>query len=108
MKKLKSRNRQIFDKWLTQAIYFVVATVFCFIPLWIFLATFHALGPQTFWEKLAMLGLGFVIGGAIQMFLFLLWLYALIHILDMGSNIPSKRLWAEQQKRFLEDQKRGY
>ena len=38
-----------------------------FIPLWIFLAANAYLDPQTFFEKVAMIGLGYVVLGAAQL-----------------------------------------
>jgi hypothetical protein len=42
-------------------------------PLWLFIGAYRILGPSGFWEKVATLGLGVVVGGSIQVGLLVIW-----------------------------------
>lgn len=61
----------------------VVATVLCFLPLELFLLLKHVLHPTGFWQNLVTYGLGLWVGGAIQLFLFIIWMVC-IFTLTLG------------------------
>jgi hypothetical protein len=53
-----------------------------FIPVELFIWILYSLGPITFIEKLLTLSLAFIIGGAFQVFLIILWICFLLVIWD--------------------------
>lgn len=58
----------------------VLATVVCYIPLWIFLLFRLLLQPEGFWQKLVLFGMGFWILGGIQLILIIIWAIVLFAI----------------------------
>lgn len=58
----------------------VIATIFCGIPVLLYLLARWLLDPQGFFAEFLVLGLGVYVLGSIQFFLFFIWLYLLLII----------------------------
>ncbi len=53
----------------------VLGLIFCFIPTWLYLLARFLLEPKGFWQELILASIAVWILGAIQFFLFLIFLY---------------------------------
>jgi len=60
--------------------YTIVATLFCFIPLWIYIFADFVFTPDGFWQNLALAGLSVYFLGGIQLMLLLLYVYVVFGI----------------------------
>lgn len=57
----------------------LVGAVVSLTPIWIFIGAWYLLAPAIFWEKLAIIGIGVILGGSVQIWLLILlvpWLFA--------------------------------
>jgi hypothetical protein len=60
----------------------VLTWVVCLIPVWIYLIGRGALHPQGFWQELAAAGLGLIVLGSVQVFLFVIGIAITVIVLN--------------------------
>lgn len=66
----------MFEKWLIT----IIVSLFCGTPIWLYLLTRQLLDPHGFFAEFLLLGLGVWALGALQIFLFFIWLVILMRI----------------------------
>ena len=60
----------------------LVASLILWLPTELFFWAYNTLKPGNFWEKLVTLGVGAFFGGTVQFFLFFVWIWAMLEIID--------------------------